>query len=497
MKKQLLLLVSLLAVSLQYGQTTLYSENFNGATHTFTLNTSDVSSVTNGYNLWVVNNSYSGGSFNEPCFGFSTSVGNTPNQPGAITGSPSSNYLHIVNQAAQSAGISNANFLASDGGMLCNNNQNYFAKMTNDISTLGYTNVTFSCYYLCSGSSTTYGELYYSTDGGATWLLQLGNIYNVSSWQSLSQTNFNWDNQATLRFGFRFVNNSSFSASDPPLAVDEIIITGNLLVTNSITTTSISADTLCPGDSIVVNYTASGTFNAGNVFTAELSDALGAFGSPVSIGSILSTTSGSINATIPPGTTAGTGYRIRVVSSNPAVTGSDNGSNIVVGAYPTANFNSNVNGFNVQFIDNSSGGTSWSWDFGDGNTSNLQNPTHTYTTAGNYTVCLTVTGTAGCTQSTCRNVIINNPINGLDEAKNNGITLYPNPADNFLIIHTDKIFDGGIIQIISSDGRCMKNVNVADGSDQVTLFIEDIASGLYILRYSSLDKYFHTTFLKR
>ncbi len=34
---------------------------------------------------------------------------------------------------------------------------------------------------------------------------------------------------------------------------------------------------------------------------------------------------------------------------------------------------------------------SWYWDFGDGNTSNIQNPIHTYTNAGNYTVILTVT----------------------------------------------------------------------------------------------------------
>jgi len=34
---------------------------------------------------------------------------------------------------------------------------------------------------------------------------------------------------------------------------------------------------------------------------------------------------------------------------------------------------------------------SWLWDFGDGNTSNIQNPIHTYTNAGNYTVMLTVT----------------------------------------------------------------------------------------------------------
>jgi PKD repeat protein len=39
--------------------------------------------------------------------------------------------------------------------------------------------------------------------------------------------------------------------------------------------------------------------------------------------------------------------------------------------------------------------TSWVWSFGDGNTSTLQNPSHTYITEGTYTVTLTVTNTGG------------------------------------------------------------------------------------------------------
>lgn len=45
----------------------------------------------------------------------------------------------------------------------------------------------------------------------------------------------------------------------------------------------------------------------------------------------------------------------------------------------------------VQFIDKSTGNvTSWAWDFGDNKTSTEQNPSHTYTTNGNYTVTLTI-----------------------------------------------------------------------------------------------------------
>jgi outer membrane protein assembly factor BamB len=56
----------------------------------------------------------------------------------------------------------------------------------------------------------------------------------------------------------------------------------------------------------------------------------------------------------------------------------------------------------VQFTGSATGGYrpySWLWNFGDGQTSNLQNPTHSYTTPGNYTVTLTVTDNSGNTSS--------------------------------------------------------------------------------------------------
>ena len=50
----------------------------------------------------------------------------------------------------------------------------------------------------------------------------------------------------------------------------------------------------------------------------------------------------------------------------------------------------------VAFTDQSAGNvSSWQWDFGDGGTSSLQNPTYTYTSLGTYDVSLTATGPAG------------------------------------------------------------------------------------------------------
>jgi PKD repeat protein len=47
----------------------------------------------------------------------------------------------------------------------------------------------------------------------------------------------------------------------------------------------------------------------------------------------------------------------------------------------------------IHFINQSTGNpTTYSWNFGDGNSSSLQNPSHTYATAGNYTVSLSISG---------------------------------------------------------------------------------------------------------
>ncbi len=49
----------------------------------------------------------------------------------------------------------------------------------------------------------------------------------------------------------------------------------------------------------------------------------------------------------------------------------------------------------------------WDWDFGDGSSSTLQHPLHSFPAAGNYTVSLTVTNMGGCRDSITQTVIVN------------------------------------------------------------------------------------------
>lgn len=84
------------------------------------------------------------------------------------------------------------------------------------------------------------------------------------------------------------------------------------------------------------------------------------------------------------------------------------------GGPPTADFSgsptSGTEPLTVSFSDLSTGSpTSWSWNFGDGGTSTQQNPSHTFATAGNYTVALTATNGNGSNTATKNNYITVNP----------------------------------------------------------------------------------------
>ncbi len=105
---------------------------------------------------------------------------------------------------------------------------------------------------------------------------------------------------------------------------------------NTITTSTITGSPFCVASTgISIPFSVTGTFNSGNIFNAQLSDAAGSFTTPTTIGSLTATAAGTIVSNIALPITSGTAYRIRVVSTNPVATGTDNGSNLTIIAKPT------------------------------------------------------------------------------------------------------------------------------------------------------------------
>jgi len=130
----------------------------------------------------------------------------------------------------------------------------------------------------------------------------------------------------------RIVASGSFTTYNGTSAQRVVRILSHTIQSTSVSPTGV----LCAGEAGQVSFTVTGLFNAGNVFTAQLSNATGSFASPVNIGSVTSTIGGTMPFTIPTDVVSGTAYRIRIIGSDPQVTGTDLGatSNISITAIP-------------------------------------------------------------------------------------------------------------------------------------------------------------------
>lgn len=114
---------------------------------------------------------------------------------------------------------------------------------------------------------------------------------------------------------------------------------------------------------------------------------------------------------------------------------------------PMANFSFVSNSTAYGFLDVSGGPVnSWYWDFGDGNSSSLQNPNHTFGLSGTYLVCLTVVNDCG-TDSICQSVMVI----GVDDPMDGSyLSVFPNPTDGHFVAR---------MQFGSSEATQIKVVN--------------------------------------
>ena len=113
------------------------------------------------------------------------------------------------------------------------------------------------------------------------------------------------------------------------------------------------------------------------------------------------------------------------------------------GVPPTADFTSSCTDLTCSFTDQSSDsdGTiaSWFWEFGDGATSSMQNPDHTYASAGTFPVELTVTDNDGESDFTSKNVTVTEATGFLINAAISDAWFFPDTAGQgfFIIVWED------------------------------------------------------------
>ncbi|MNV00298.1 hypothetical protein D3C71_904570 [compost metagenome] len=114
----------------------------------------------------------------------------------------------------------------------------------------------------------------------------------------------------------KIVNNTQIFGKST-VAIPQSISAPSLQTSNGLCVSTLN------GDSVQVTFNSVGTFNTGNTYSLELSDASGSFSTPVTIGSFASqSNTGIIHGFVPAGT-SNASYRLRIKSSNPLINGLD------------------------------------------------------------------------------------------------------------------------------------------------------------------------------
>lgn len=124
----------------------------------------------------------------------------------------------------------------------------------------------------------------------------------------------------------------------------------------------------------------------------------------------------------------------------------------------------------VQFYDLSTNATSWAWDFGDGATSTDQDPVHTYTTGGTFTVKLTASnsGSSDVLTSTDLITVLPNALDKIDYSK------YTITTSNH-IINIDGVQRN--VELFDIAGRSIQSTMVTGKFSS-----KPLSAGLYIIR---------------
>jgi hypothetical protein len=140
-----------------------------------------------------------------------------------------------------------------------------------------------------------------------------------------------------------------------------------------------------------------------------------------------------------------------------------------------ARFTYNVNGTNVQFRDTSLNATNWFWDFGDGQTSALSDPSHAYASTGNYPVMLVVSNNCFC-DTLMKNVNVT-PVGIVENTDDPYIFVNPNPSEG--VFNLTLPDESASIKIYNYAGQLMKEINYCNAM-QNSIDLKGFPDGIYI-----------------
>lgn len=162
---------------------------------------------------------------------------------------------------------------------------------------------------------------------------------------------------------------------------------------------------------------------------------------------------------------------------------------------------STYNNWLVQNYSSGSAPLSYLWNFGDGNTSTLVSPAHTYSTVGTYTVCLTVTS-GTCSDTFCSTALTDTTMIGYGMKKLNTINMnvsvkeiteqsgnfsvYPNPSSGILNFEFNTELKNEALEIVNILGQTVATETITGHTHKINF--TNKPAGIYFVKVGELTK---------
>lgn len=150
-----------------------------------------------------------------------------------------------------------------------------------------------------------------------------------------------------------------------------------------------------------------------------------------------------------------------------------------------ASFTETIDGNSVTFTNTSSGSDSLYWDFGDGNDSTNENPTHTYSENGAYTASL-INYYCAKSDTISTTIIIDFNVSIESAKPEKRFSVYPNPASETVYIKSSEVFSNVHLALTDITGKVARSKFFTSKSE-INLNVSDLESGVYILNISTSE----------
>lgn len=148
---------------------------------------------------------------------------------------------------------------------------------------------------------------------------------------------------------------------------------------------------------------------------------------------------------------------------------------------PVVNTDTVCLGSAFSFSENSTGGVApytYNWEFGDGNTSSISNPTHTYAAAGTYTVTLWITESSSLGQVDDSTItVVVDPCTSIEESLINNIGMYPNPTKDGFVTFSN-VLNNTTVTVYNLVGAVVYNNQINNAQ---TIDFSNLNKGSYIV----------------